>query len=127
MKFKKNTPPPGQNSSQEERDAWKYAAIMNRLEASEENNKKYGSRTLYMHFSALSYNTRKSHAERHGKLFTAQEVRDFWANPENIKGCKCGISPIIVDENGNPIAKNIQKRAQETYEKMKKRGYDWSK
>lgn len=81
----------------------------------------------FMHLSALSPTTRKSHAERHGKLFTAQQVREFWADPQNIAGCKCSVSAIIVDDNGEPIVTAITKRTRETYEKMKKRGYDWSK
>ncbi|WP_156454416.1 hypothetical protein [Lampropedia cohaerens] len=86
-----------------------------------------GLRVKYMHLSALSPTTRKSHADRHGQLFTAAEVREFWSDPENIKGCKCSITEVMVDELGKPIVPSIQKRALKAYETMKKRGYEWSK
>lgn len=87
----------------------------------------YGLNYLYLHLSALGPTTRKSHADRHSRLFTAQEVRDFWADTENVAGCRCSVSAVMVDEHGKPLAPSIVKRARATYEKMKKRGYDWSK
>jgi len=81
----------------------------------------------YLHLSALSPTTRKSHAARHGKLFTPQEVKEFWSDPENIDGCKCTVVPIMVDEEGEPIVASIVDRAIEAYKKMALRGYEWSK
>ncbi|OAE56658.1 hypothetical protein A7J67_08435 [Achromobacter xylosoxidans] len=81
----------------------------------------------YMHFSALSATTRKSHAERHGKLFTAEQVRSFWSDPENIAGCKCTIIGVMLGEDGEPIVSAFLENARASYEKMAARGYEWSK
>ncbi|MEQ4618462.1 MAG: hypothetical protein ABN482_10475 [Corticimicrobacter sp.] len=86
-----------------------------------------GEGYLYMHLSALSPTTRKSHAERHGKLFTAQEVREFWSDPTNVDGCKCTVTAMMVDDDGKPLVPSIVKQARDAYEKMRTRGYDWSK
>lgn len=86
-----------------------------------------GDEYRYLHLSALSPTTRKSHAARHGKLFTSQAVKEFWSDPANIDGCKFTIVPIMVDEEGEPIVTSIIDRALEAYKKMALRGYDWSK
>lgn len=98
-----------------------------KLETAINSANQYGLRVMYIHFSALSPSTRKSHAKRHGKLFTGQEMLDFWSNPENAKDCKCSFAQIMIDESGKPFNSTIQKRALSAYQKMKKRGYDWSK
>lgn len=91
------------------------------------NEDMFGMKHLYMHLSALSPTTRKSHAERHGKLYTAQQVRDFWSDQANIEGCKCSVVAVMVDENNQPVVPAIVDRARATYKKMAARGYDWSK
>lgn len=87
---------------------------------------RHGIKQLYMHLSALSPVTRRSHAVRHGQLFTADEVRAFWADPANIDGCCCSVTAVLVDDEGKPIVPGIQQRARDTYERMKARGYAWS-
>lgn len=119
--------PPGKNSSQEERDQWLHASRMRKLTESQESEAKYGFRTLHMHLSALGPDTRKSHAERHGRLFTEKDVKEFWANPMNRRECRCTTVPIMVDEEGKPLVEAIQRRALENLESMRKRGYQWSK
>ena len=99
---------------------------MARLDESVASNNKYGLKVLYMHLSALSPTTRKSHAERHGKLFTEEQIRSFWANPSDIEGCKCSFTVITLDSSGSPLNSSIEKRARATYEKMKQSGYGWS-
>lgn len=100
---------------------------MERLEAAIASAIRYGLQVKYMHLSALSPTTRKSHAERHGQLFTGQEMLDFWADPENARDCKCSFAQIMVDKNGRPLNSTIQKRTLSAYQRIKKRGYDWSK
>lgn len=112
---------------QQDLDERLHASRMNKLAQAEAAARKYGNKVMFMHMSALSATTRKSHAERHGKLFTAEEVRSFWASPENRIGCKCTAMEIVLDANGAPLSPGIQKRAMQTYKKMKARGYDWSK
>ncbi len=46
-----------------------------------------GIRTLEMHLSALSPTTRESHARRHGRLYTTQEVREWYTQDGNGINC----------------------------------------
>lgn len=98
-----------------ERDAWMHERRMQKLGEGE----RYGLRVAYMHISALSPTTRKTHAARHGQLFTAAQVRNFWSIEENRTGCKCSIAEVIVDESGTPIVPAILERAQEMYQNYK--------
>lgn len=79
-----------------------------------EEGARAGMRTMFMYLSALKQTTRKSHAERHGKLFSASEVRDFWNNPENRADCACTIAPIPVDQNGEPLISIAMDNAKKT-------------
>lgn len=112
-------------SSSANSDALHLARMQRMIDA--ENASASGMRHMYMHWSALSPTTRKSHAERHGKLFTAEQVREFWSIPENIVGCKCTILAVLVDRDNQPVIPDFIDNARETYKKMHARGYDWSK
>lgn len=87
----------------------------------------YGLRTMEMHISALSPTTRASHAARHGKLYTVEEVRDWWSRDANSINCKCSTTSVMVDENGKPVVPGIAARAMKTKEVMEDREYAWSK
>lgn len=114
--------PPGRDATQEELDSWIHAARMQKIT---EAQSVYGSYKL-MHFSALSSTTRKSHAERHGKLYTAEEVIAFWNDPANRVGCKCSIISVLVDSQGNAISSGLMLRAKSIYDKMNSRhGHLW--
>jgi len=115
-------PPPGKEATQEERDAWSHQARMHKVASAAAEPQRY----KLMHLSALSPTTRRSHAERHGKLYTAEEVIEFWNDPANRVGCKCTVISILVDSKGNPIVEKLVPRAMTTYEKMKKKyGNSW--
>ena len=43
-------------------------------------------------FSALTPTSRDSHAERHGVIYTTDEVRSFYSKDENSKNCLCSLS-----------------------------------
>ena len=51
--------------------------------------------------------TRKSHAERHGLLYTQKEVNDFYAVNGNAIHCLCSIVSTVVNEKGEALAKNL--------------------
>ncbi len=88
----------------------------------------YGCRTLFMHLSALRPDTRTSHAARHGKLFTADQVREWYARDGNSEGCRCSLVEVLVDEQGVPLAPMLVERAHQTFEKMKAKGLgDWTR
>lgn len=83
---------------------------------------RYGVQTMLMHYSALSRTTRISHAERHGNLYTSEEVRDWYSEGANSINCKCTQISVMVDENGDPLAPSIIERARETERRMKQSG-----
>lgn len=87
----------------------------------------YGLRTMEMHISALSPTTRASHAARHGKLYTIEQVRDWWSQDANAINCKCSTTSVMVDEDGKPVAPDIVARAMRTKRKMEDRGYAWTR
>lgn len=66
-------------------------------------------------FSALSPTTRRSHAARHGSIYTPDEVRDFYGKDANSINCLCSQSPILVNMKTGEV---IQ---EELVSKMKKR------
>lgn len=69
-----------------------------------------GVRTLQMHLSALSPTTRATHAQRHGRLYGVQEVREWYAQDGNGINCKCSQVPVLVDEKGNPLQERVVDR-----------------
>ncbi|MDF3917508.1 minor capsid protein [Salinicola salarius] len=63
-----------------------------------------GIRTRLLWVSALSATTRPTHASRHGRIYTRQEVAEFYARDGNAINCKCTQVSILVDENGKPLS-----------------------
>lgn len=104
-----------------------HAVRMQRFEEGVRAARRTNLRMGYMHSSSLSATTRKSHAERHGKLFTADEVRTFWSDPENVAGCRCVVLEVMLGSDNRPLIPAFAENAREAYEKMAARGYDWSK
>ncbi|AZV93567.1 hypothetical protein CBF45_07415 [Bordetella sp. J329] len=92
----------------------------------EVNDNHMGIQMAYLHLSALSLTTRRSHAIRHGRIFTAQQAKEFWSDHGNIMGCRCRVVPVMVDDDGKPVVPSIVERARKTYEKMLGRGYGWA-
>lgn len=72
-----------------------------------------GIETRLLWFSALSSSTRPDHASRHGRTYTQQEVKDFYARDGNAINCKCSTTSVLVDENGNPTSAKLRKRLRE--------------
>lgn len=98
-----------------------------RWDESEDAQERYGLQGKEMHLSALSPTTRVSHAQRHGNLYTTEEVRDWYAEGANSINCKCNQVFVLTDDSGKPLVPGIQERARETYRKMAAReGYEWT-
>lgn len=87
----------------------------------------YGNRTKEMHFSALSATSRRTHVERHGKLYTRDECRAWWAQGAEAINCKCTTITTLVDKDGNPVSPGVITRAMAIKAKMEARDYQWSK
>ena len=60
--------------------------------------------------------TRKTHSERHGKLYTQKEVNDFYAVNGNAIHCLCAQIPCVVNEKGEALAKNLIAKMQKQEE-----------
>lgn len=46
-------------------------------------------------WNALSPSSKVTHVERHGRIYSTNEVRDFYTHSENVEGCLCSLSPIL--------------------------------
>jgi SPP1 gp7 family putative phage head morphogenesis protein len=66
-----------------------------------------GLNTKLLHLSALKSTTRPWHASRHGKTYTVEEVRDWYAQNGNRYNCYCSQIPVIVDEQGKIVNEGL--------------------
>lgn len=69
-----------------------------------------------IHRSALSPTTRKHHADRHGKIFTIQQQRDWWAVDGNAISCLCSTLDVLINKKTGEI---LQKKLQARMEKQR--------
>lgn len=60
-----------------------------------------GLNTGLLWLSALKPTTRSWHASRHGKVYTTEEVRDFYAENGNRYNCYCSQIPILLNDDGS--------------------------
>lgn len=74
-----------------------------RMDEAEQATAEFGIKLRQMHLSALSPTTRKTHAERHGHVYTVQAVRLWWSQDGNAINCKCSVVEVIVDDAGQPV------------------------
>mgnify|MGYP003579840847 CR=1 FL=1 len=82
----------------------------------------YGVQSKLMHMSALSPTTRATHAARHAKLFTSDQVRDWYSQDGNAINCKSSQVEELVDNAGKALVPAIQERARKNYQVMKAKG-----
>ena len=81
-----------------------------RWEEAQSASERLGITTKLMHLSALLPTTRKSHANRHGHVFTRQEVEEWYTVDGNAINCRCSQVEILVDSKGNPVDPGLIKR-----------------
>lgn len=60
-----------------------------------------GLNTGLMWLSALKPTTRTWHASRHGKVYTTEEARDFYAENGNRYNCYCSQIPVLLNDDGS--------------------------
>lgn len=69
-----------------------------------------GLNTAILWISALKPTTRASHAARHGKTFSPQEVRDFYSRDGNRYHCYCGNIPCLLNDDGSILNEGLAER-----------------
>lgn len=77
-----------------------------------------GLNTGLMWLSALKPTTRTWHASRHGKVYTTEEVRDFYADNGNRYNCYCSQIPVLLNDDGSIFNEGLA-------EKLKKERKSW--
>lgn len=97
-----------------------------RMDEADEASEILNLETRQVHISALSPTTRPNHASRHGKIFTTDEQRDWWARDGNSINCKCSTVTILTDKEGRPYNDTLLNKLKEEKEAMKERGYQWA-
>lgn len=79
-----------------------------------------GLKTGLMWLSALKATTRSWHASRHGKVYTTEEVRDFYAENGNRYNCYCSQIPVLLNDDGSIFNEGLE-------DKLAKERKQWHK
>lgn len=69
-----------------------------------------------MHVSALTMTTRRSHAARHGGIFTHQQQNNWWDSGSNRVNCYCSVMSVLVHRKTgelHPSSKSVVERVRE--------------
>ncbi|HDC4568308.1 phage minor head protein [Enterobacter cloacae] len=77
-----------------------------------------GLNTGLLWLSALKPTTRTWHASRHGKVYTTEEVRDFYAENGNRYNCYCSQIPVLLNDDGSIFNEGLE-------DKLKKERQQW--
>lgn len=77
-----------------------------------------GLNTGLLWLSALKPTTRTWHASRHGKVYTTEEVRDFYAENGNRYNCYCSQIPVLLNHDGSIFNQGLA-------DKLKKERHQW--
>ncbi|HCC2947423.1 TPA: phage head morphogenesis protein [Klebsiella pneumoniae] len=77
-----------------------------------------GLNTGLLWLSALKPTTRSWHASRHGKVYTTEQVRDFYAENGNRYNCYCSQIPVLLNDDGSIFNVGLA-------EKLKKEREQW--
>ncbi|EJG2384939.1 phage head morphogenesis protein [Kluyvera ascorbata] len=78
-----------------------------------------GLNTGLLWLSALKPTTRLWHASRHGKVYTTEEVRDFYAENGNRYNCYCSQIPVLLNDDGSIFNEGLA-------DKLKKERKQWT-
>lgn len=81
-----------------------------RMDEAEETQARLGIKTGMLWVSALSPTSRPNHVARHGKIYSTQEVREFYQSAGEAINCKCAQTEILLNEDGSPISSAVVKR-----------------
>ncbi|CAM8175496.1 Phage head morphogenesis protein [Enterobacter rongchengensis] len=78
-----------------------------------------GLNTGLLWLSALKPTTRSWHASRHGRIYTTDEVRDFYAVNGNRYNCYCSQIPVLLNDDGSIFNEGLA-------DKLKKERQQWT-
>jgi SPP1 gp7 family putative phage head morphogenesis protein len=78
-----------------------------------------GLNTGLLWISALKPTMRTWHASRHGKVFTTEDVRDFYAENGNRYNCYCSQIPVMLNDDGSNFNEGLE-------DKLTKERRDWT-
>lgn len=78
-----------------------------------------GLNTGLLWLSALKPTTRSWHASRHGKVYTTEGVRDFYAENGNRYNCYCSQIPVLLNDDGSIFNEGLA-------DKLKKERQQWT-
>lgn len=74
-----------------------------RMDAIDIINQSTSLKAIGMHKSALLPTTRRWHAARNDKYYTAAQQRRWWDEGTNRINCHCSFVPVLVDKNNKPL------------------------
>jgi len=75
-----------------------------RWDEARDTEERFGIKTMLLHNSAMiAGRTRRTHAARHGKLFTRDETAAWYSSDGNAINCLCSQTEVTVDKDGKPI------------------------
>ncbi|WP_431769005.1 phage minor head protein [Xenorhabdus nematophila] len=72
-----------------------------------------GLNTKLIWLSALKPTTRQWHAARHGKIYTKEEVEEFYSKNGNRYRCYCAQQPVVLNDNGKLYNTGLTERLTE--------------
>lgn len=84
------------------------------------SRERLGLNTALLWLSALKPTTRSWHASRHGKVYTTEEVRDFYAENGNRYNCYCSQIPVLLNDDGSIFNEGLA-------DKLKKERKGWER
>lgn len=77
-----------------------------------------GLKTGLLHMSALKPNSRSTHVDRHGKVYTVEQVADWYEENGNRFNCYCAQITVLLNEKGEPYN-------QASIDRLLKESDDW--
>lgn len=71
------------------------------------SRERLGLNTAVLWMSALKPTTRPWHASRHGKVYTTEDVEQFYAERGNRYNCYCSNIPVLLDDDGEIVNRGL--------------------
>lgn len=62
----------------------------------------------YLWTSALIPTTRKTHAARHGRLFSADEIKEFYSKDGNRFNCRCAVTQTLIEDGVPQLTQKLK-------------------